>query len=162
MTKKGQIISLLTLTPLSNKEIALEVDCTPQHVGRLRKSINIDTKPKLDLANYLHAILNGITTKQELAEYFGRERMTIYRFEQKNNTRKKISKYMYISGVELEKIKQIFRLTPDEVEKLKTLPTIKTIQADLKQISAVLHPLTSSSPGIAKKHANVNALLREL
>lgn len=162
MSDKNQIISLLTLTPLSNKEIALEVGCTPQYVGRLRKNINIDTKTKLDLGSYLHAILSGITTKQELAQHFGVNRRTINRFEQINNTRKKISRYMFISGKDVDEIRQIFRLTTEEVEALQTLPTIKAIQADLKIISAVLHPLTSTSSSIALKHANVNELLRKL
>lgn len=153
---------MLTLTPLSNKEIALEVGCTPQYVGRLRKNINIDTKPKLDLGSYLHAILSGITTKQELAQHFGVNRITINRFEQNNNTRKKISRYMFISGEDVDKIRQIFRLTPEEVETLKTLPTIKALRADLKIISAVLHPLASTSSSIALKHANVNELLSKL
>lgn len=162
MTLQENIINHLITTSLTNQEIATKLKCSYEFVRQLRNRLCPNSKPKLDLANYLQAILSGITTKQDLADYFGKDRMTIYRFEQKNNTRKKISKYMYISGVELEKIKRIFRLTPDEVEKLKTLPTIKAIQADLKQISAVLHPLTSSSPGIAEKHANVNALLRAL
>ena len=162
MKLKDSIINLLTTTSLTNQEIATKLKCSYEFVRQLRNMLRPNSKPKLDLANYLQAILSGITTKQDLADYFGKDRMTIYRFEQKNNTKKKISKYMYISGLELEKIRQIFRLTPDEVENLKTLPTIKEIQADLKQISAVLHPLTSSSPDIAEKHANVNTLLREL
>ena len=162
MTKKEKILRYLQLNINSNEEIADFVGCSIRYVRKLKNELGINSKPKLDLANYLQAILSGITTKQELAQYFGVERMTIYRFEQNNNTRKKISKYMYISGVELEKITRIFRLTSDEAEKLKTLPTIKTVQSDLKQISAVLHPLTSSSPDIAEKHANVNALLNKL
>lgn len=162
MTLQEHIINHLITTSLTNQEIATKLNCSYEYVRQLRNKLCANSKPKLDLANYLQAILSGITTKQDLAEYFGIERMTIYRFEQKNNTRKKISKYMYISGVELEKIKQIFRLTPDEVEKLKTLPTIKKVQSDLKIISAVLHPLTLSSSTISEKHANVNALLRDL
>ncbi len=166
MSYKTKILHYLqhrVFSPNETKEIADYVGCSKRHVQTVIKEFKeVESNTKLTLENYIAAIQSGCDTKEQIAEYFGVSRMTLLRFEKKNISRKEISRYLYVYGTDIRTIAHLFRLTHEETEKLKNIPTITEIKEQLKAISAILHPLKSSSEKIADQHANVNKIRWEL
>lgn len=164
MTYKKYIIDLLKSGITSSKEIAVAVGCNVRHVQKVKKALfeSQETNKGLTIENYLTAILHGCDTKEKLVRYFGISRMTLLRFEKKNISREQVSSYLFIAGTDIKTISHLFRLTEAETERIKSLPTIAQIKAQLKTISAVLHPLKASAEQIAVLHANVNDIMWRL
>lgn len=164
MTKKEQIINLLNLGITSSAEIAAIVRCDKRHVQNVKKNFfeSQDNKVGLTVENYISAIQRGCDTKEKIAEYFVINRRTLLRFEKKNISRIQVSRYLFITGTDIKTISHLFRLTEEETEVLKSLPTIAQIKNQLKTISAVLHPLKANVEQIAEQHANVNDILWRL
>lgn len=135
MTNKERI-KLLIKSTLSPAEVADVVGVSVGYVYRVMREINPKT---LTLPNYIEALQMGITTKAELAQYFGVVRMTLYRFEQKNMTREATTKLLYLVNGDLDAIKS--GLTNAEAEELAKLPTLPQVKNDLQQMLAVLSNL---------------------
>lgn len=161
MTYKEQIINLLNLGITSSAEIAAIIRCDKRHVQNVKKSFfeSQDNKERLTVENYISTIQRGCDTKEKIAEYFAINRRTLLRFEKKNISRIQVSRYLFITGTDIKTISHLFRLTEEETEDLKNLPTIAQIKSQLKTISAVLHPLKANAEQIAEQHANVNKIL---
>lgn len=164
MTNKEQIINLLNLGITSSAEIAAIVHCDKRHVQNVKKNFfeSQDNKGGVTVENYISAIQRGCDTKEKIAEYFAINRRTLLRFEKKNISRIQVSRYLFITGTDIKTISHLFRLTDEETEVLKSLPTIAQIKNQLKTISAVLHPLKANVEQIAEQHANVNDILWRL
>lgn len=164
MTYKEHIIDLLNLGITSSAEIAAIVRCDKRHVQNVKKKFfeSQNNKEGLTVENYISAIQRGCDTKEKLSVFFGISRMTLLRFETKNISRKQVSRYLFITGTDIKTISHLFRLTEEESQELKSLPTIAQIKEQLKTISAVLHPLKANAKQISKQHANVNDILWRL
>lgn len=166
MTYKEQILHYLghrVFTPEETREIASYVGCSERHVQKIVKDFN-SPKPEnqLTVETYIKAILSGLDSKQKIAEFFGINRRTLLRFENKSISVKKISRYLYIAGIDIKTICHLYRLTEEEKAALQKHPTIAGVKNDLRTISAILHPFKSSCEDIENKHANVNKIIRML
>lgn len=163
MSFKTDILHYLdngVFTPKETKEIAAYIGCSERYVQKVVKEIiPPDPANQLTIENYLKAILRGIDTKQKLADFFGINRRSLLRFENKNISAKKISRYLYIAGVDLNAICHLYRLTEKERTELLKLPTIDRVKNELQIISATLHPFKSSCKEIDEQHSNVNKIL---
>ncbi len=163
MTYKEQILHYLkhrVFTPEETREIASSVGCSERHVQKIVKAFN-PPKPEnqLTVETYIKAILSGLDTKQKIADFFGVPRMKLNRFEKKNISVKKISRYLYIAGIDIKIIRHLYRLSEEETAALQKLPTIAGVKDDIRTISAILHPFKSSCYDIETMHANVNKIL---
>lgn len=166
MSYKTEILHYLqhgVFSPNETKEIADYVGCSKRHVEIVVKEFKaVESNTKLTLEKYIAAIQSGCDTKEQIAEYFGVSRMTLLRFEKKNISRKQVSRYLFITGSDIKTISHLFRLTEEEAQELKNLPTIAQIKEQLKTISAVLHPLKANAEKISEQYANVNDILWRL
>lgn len=166
MSYKSKILHDLrhgVFSPNETKEIADYVGCTLRTAQIVTKEYKEQTSAnKLTIENYIAAIQSGCDTKEKIAEYFAINRRTLLRFEKKNISRKQVCRYLFITGTDIKTISHLFRLTEEETQELKSLPTIAQIKEQLKTISAVLHPLKANAERIAKQHANVNDILWRL
>lgn len=166
MTNKEQILHYLdnrVFSPEETREIASYVGCSVRYVQQIVKKFN-PPKPEnqLTVETYIKAILSGLDSKQKIADFFGINRRTLLRFENKSISVKKVSRYLYIAGIDIETICHLYRLAEEEKAALQKLPTIAGVKNDLRTISAILHPFKSSCKDIENKHANVNKILRML
>lgn len=163
MTYKEQILHYLNnrvFSPEETRKIASAVGCSERHVQKIVKEFNPpEPENQLTVETYIKAILSGLDSKQKIADFFGINRRTLLRFENKNIPVKKISRYLYIAGVDIKTICHLYRLTEEEKAALQELPTIAGVKNDLRTISAILHPFKSSCEDIENKHANVNKIL---
>lgn len=166
MSYKTEILHHLqhgVFSPNETKEIADYVGCSKRHVEIVVKEFKaVESNTKLTLEKYINAILSGADTKQTIAEHLGVNRRTLLRFENKNLSVKAISRYLYVSGIDVKTICHLYRLTEEEAQELKKLPTIAQIKEQLKTISAVLHPLKVNAEKISEQYANVNDILWRL
>lgn len=163
MSFKEQILHYLNhgvFNPEETKEIASYVGCSERYVQKIVKEFNApEPENQLTVETYIQAILSGLDTKQKIADFFGISRMKLYRFENKSISVKKISRYLYIAGIDIKTICHLYRLTEEEKAALRELPTIAGVKNDLRTISAILHPFKTSCEDIKNKHANVNKIL---
>lgn len=163
MSFKEQILDYLNkgvCTPEETKEIAALVGCNVRYVQMIVKEFRAQNPyNQLTVETYIKAILSGLDSKQKIADFFGINRRTLLRFENKNISVKKISRYLYIAGIDIKTICHLYRLTEEEKAALQELPTIAGVKNDLRTISAILHPFKSSCEDIENKHANVNKIL---
>lgn len=166
MTYKEQILHYLkhrVFTPEETRKIASYVGCSERHVQKIVKEFNPpEPENQLTVETYIKAILSGLDSKQKIADFFGINRRTLLRFENKSISVKKVSRYLYIAGIDIKTICHLYRLTEDEITELQTLPTIAKIKNELRTISAILYPLKSSCEEIDNKHENVNKILWQL
>ena len=166
MKFKEVILHLLdhgVFTPKETTEIASFVGCSERYIQKVIKEFNLpkpDNHPTVE--TYIKAILSGLDSKQKIADFFGINRRSLLRFENKNISIKKISRYLYIAGIDLKTICHLYRLSEEETAALQELPTIAGVKNDLKTISAILHPFKTSCKDIDTKHANVNKILWSL
>lgn len=163
MTIKDYILHYLkhgVFNPDETKEIASYVGCSERYVQKIVKEYN-PPKPdnQLTVETYIKAILSGLDSKQKIADFFGINRRSLLRFENKNISVKQISRYLYIVGMDIKTICHLYRLSEEETAALKELPTIAGVRNDLRTISAILHPFKTSCEDIDTKHANVNNIL---
>lgn len=107
LTVKERIIELSrTLSPA---EIAETIGTSIQYVNKVLRNAHIsDNKPLLTLENYAAAQRKGITKKNDLAAFFGVSRMTINRFENRQEIKQHFARYMELQncGYELNKLLQ--------------------------------------------------------
>lgn len=166
MSYKTEILHYLkhgVFSPNETKEIADYVGCTLRTAQIVTKEYKEQTSAnKLTIENYISAIQRGCDTKEKLSVFFGISRMTLLRFEKKNISRKQVSRYLFITGTDIKTISHLFRLTEEEAQELKNLPTIVQIKEQLKTISAVLHPLKANAEKISEQYANINDILWRL
>lgn len=163
MSYKTEILDCLQhrgFSPKETKEIADYVGCSKRHVEKVIKEFQAaESNTKLTLERYINAILSGADTKQTIAEYLGVNRRTLLRFENKNISVKAISRYLYVSGIDLKTICHLYRLTEEETAELRKLHRIAEVKNDLRTISAILYPFKSSCEEIDHKHESVNKIL---
>ena len=163
MSFKEQILHYLkhrVFTPEETKEIASSIGCSVRYVQKIVKGFNPpEPDNQLTVKTYIKAILSGLDTKQKIADFFGINRRSLLRFENKNISVKQISRYLYIAGMDIKTICHLYRLSEEETAELEKLPTIAGIKNDLRTISAILHPFKTSCEDIDSKHANVNKIL---
>ncbi len=79
---KDYVVKVFLNGGFSNAETAQIVGVSERYVRKIKKE---QEKPLLNVANYITAVRNGLTAKQDLADYFGVSRMTINRFERSND-----------------------------------------------------------------------------
>lgn len=163
MSFKEDILHYLhhgVFAPEETKEIAVYIGCSERYVQKIVKEFN-QSKPhnQLTVETYIKAILSGSNTKKKIADFLSINRRSLLRFENKNISAKKISRYLYIAGIDLQTICHLYRLSEEETAALQELPTIAGVKSDLKTISAILHPFKTSCEDIDSKHANVNKIL---
>lgn len=163
MTIKDNILHYLehgVFTPEETKEIASHVGCSERYVQKIVKEFNAPNPDnQITVEAYIKAILSGANTKQKIADFLGINRRSLLRFENKSISAKKISRYLYIAGIDLKIICHLYRLSEEETAALKELPTIAGVKNDLKTISAILHPFKTSCEDIDSQHANVKKIL---
>lgn len=136
LTVKERIIELSrTLSPA---EIAETISTSIQYVNKvLRNARTSENKPPLTLQNYVAANSKGITKKNDLAAFFGVNRRTILRFENRPEIKQYFARYKELrnNGYELNKLLQhstaIFEtILPFEPE--------STVASTLRQVIAIL------------------------
>ena len=166
MSLKEDILQYLdhgVFTAKETKEIASYIGCSERYVQKVVKEFNSQNPAnQLTIENYIKAILSGIDTKQKLAEFLGVSRMSLHRFEKNKISTKKISRYLYIAGVDINAICHLYRLAEKEKAELLKLPTINRVKNELQIISATLHPFKSSCKEIDEQHSNINKILWRL
>lgn len=134
MTNKERIIELSkSQTP---KEIAETCNVSISYVYRVLRELN---PKRLTPQNYFDGIQKGITKKEELAELFKVSRRTILRFEKKLITKEAIALALYISGENIEAIKQKLCLTNHETAQLAKSPTLPHVIKELQKMLKILN-----------------------
>lgn len=97
-------------------------------------------KPKLTPELYYNAMKKNNETKESLANDLGVSRMTLHRFEQDSEMKKRLARYLRVRGMSIAKIAEqictkISTLEEMGIDKLPTLESIKM------QIGVALEPL---------------------
>lgn len=101
MTNKERIIELSkSLTP---NEVAEICNVSAGYVYRVLREHHPKT---LTLTNYLNALQQGITNKEDLATLFGVARTTIFRFEQKHMAKETVGQILYILNGNIDEAKK--------------------------------------------------------
>ncbi len=101
MTNKERIIELSKcLDPIEVAEIC---NVSAGYVYRVLREHNPKT---LTLTNYLNALQQGITNKEDLAALFGVARTTIFRFEQKHMAKETVGQILYILNGDIDEAKK--------------------------------------------------------
>lgn len=163
MSLKEDILHYLdhgVFSPKETKGIAAYVGCSERYVQKIVKEFNAPNPDnQITVETYIKAILSGADTKQKIADFLGCNRRSLLRFENKNISAKKISRYLYIAGIDLKTICHLYRLSEEETAALKELPTIAGVKNDLITISAILHPFKTTCEDIDSQHANVKIIL---
>ena len=145
MTNKERIIELSKcLDPIEVAEIR---NVSASYVYRVLREHNPKT---LTLTNYLNALQQGITNKEDLAALFGVNRRTILRFEQKNMAKETIGQILYILNGNIDEAKKAQALTNKETAELLQLPTLPKVTHELRQILNKL-----------EKHKNLTSFHKE-
>ncbi len=117
MTNKERIIELSkSLTP---NEVAEICNVSAGYVYRVLREHHPKT---LTLTNYLNALQQGITNKEDLATLFGVARTTIFRFEQKHMAKETVGQILYILNGNIDEAKKAQALTNEETAELLQLP----------------------------------------
>lgn len=108
MSFKEQILHYLNhgvFTPEETKEIASYIGCSERYVQKIVKEFNApEPENQLTVETYIKAILNGLDSKQKIADFFGINRRSLLRFENKYISITKISRYLYIAGIDIKTI----------------------------------------------------------
>ena len=129
MTNKERIIELSKcLDPIEVAEIC---NVSASYVYRVLREHNPKT---LTLTNYLNALQQGITNKEDLAALFGVARTTIFRFEQKHMAKETVGQILYILNGDIDEAKKAQALTNEETAELLQLPTLPKVTHELRQM----------------------------
>lgn len=135
-TAKERIISLSgTFSPA---EIAEIIGTSVQYVNKvLRNVATSENRPLLTLENYVMAHRKGITKKNDLAAFFGVNRRTINRFENRPEIKHHIIRYMELrnNGYYIDEVTH--HLT-EIIETLSLFEPNTDITHNLKQAVAIL------------------------
>lgn len=136
LTAKERIIELSrTLSPA---EIAETIGTSIQYVNKvLRNAPTSDNKPLLTLENYVAAQRKGITKKNDLAAFFGVNRRTILRFENRPEIKQHFARYIELqnSGYELNKLLQ---QSTAILETITIFESDSTVTSTLRQVITLL------------------------
>ena len=136
LTVKERIIELSrTLSPA---EIAESIGTSIQYVNKvLRNAPTSDNKPLLTLENYAATQRKGITKKNDLAAFFGVNRRTINRFENRPEIQHHFARYMELQnrGYELNKL---LILSTDVLETVLPFEPKSAVASTLRQVITLL------------------------
>lgn len=157
MTKKERIIELSKC--LAPFEVAESCKVSASYVYRVLREHHPKT---LTLTNYLNALQQGITCKEDLAAFFGVNRRAILRFEQKHMTKETIGKVLYTISGDIDKAKKIQALTNNEVAELIQLPTLPKIIKELRQMLNMIQIYKNLTPLHAELYKKISAALNKL
>ena len=136
MTKKERIVELSQL--FSEAEIASIVDSKVSYVHKvLRNATTSENRPLLTLENYVMAHRKGITKKNDLAAFFGVNRRTINRFENRPEIKKHFARYMELQNNGYY-IDEVTYLLTEIVESLSIFEPNSDITNNLNQAVAIL------------------------
>ena len=157
MTKKERIIELSK--HFDPNEVAETLHISAGYVYRVLR----EHYPKtLTLTNYLNALQQGITNKDNLAALFGVDRTTIYRFEQKHMAKETIGKILYIINGDIDEAKKTQALTNEEAAELPQLPTLPKVIGELRQMLKFVEKYKGLTSFHAELHQKISAALKEL
>lgn len=144
---KRDSVKALIACGLTDSEIA-ETLCLSTKSGYIRKIrreiadnlCNNDKRPKLTPETYYNAMKKNNGTKEDLAAALGVARMTLHRFEQDTEMKKRLARYMRVRGMGLERIAAQLGTKISILEEMgiDRLPTLDGIKA---QIEIALEPL---------------------
>ena len=149
-SKRGSVKALIACG-LTDSEIAetLHISAKSGYIRKIRRetaetSCNNETSkdenPKLTPETYYNAMKKNNGTKEDLAAALGVARMTLHRFEQDTEMKKRLARYMRVRGMGLERIAAQLGTKISILEKMgiDRLPTLDGIKA---QIEMALEPL---------------------
>lgn len=157
MTNKERIIELSKcLDPIEVAEIC---NVSASYVYRVLREHNPKT---LTLTNYLNALQQGITNKEDLAALFGVARTTIFRFEQKHMAKETIGKILYILNGDIDEAKKAQALTNEEAAELLQLPTLPKVAQELRQMLNKIEKHKSLTPFHTELYNKIAAALKAL
>lgn len=146
MTNKKRIVELSKhFDPIEVAEIC---NVSAGYVYRVLREHHPKT---LTLTNYLNALQQGITNKEDLATLFGVARTTIFRFEQKHMAKETVGQILYILNGNIDEAKKAQALTNEETAELLQLPTLPKVTHELRQMLNKL-----------EKHKNLTSFHTEL
>lgn len=135
-TVKERIINLSGT--FSSAEIAETIGTSVQYVNKVLRNVDTsENSPLLTLENYVVAHRKGITKKNDLAAFFGVNRRTINRFENRPEIKQHFARYMELrnNGYYIDEV------THHLTEILETLSLFEPntdITNNLKQAVAIL------------------------
>lgn len=149
-TKRQSIIELISCG-FTDSEIAdtLHISAQSGYIRKVRRSLaesaseestQKQDKPKLTPERYYNAVMKHNGTKDDLASALGVARMTLHRFEQDTEMKKRLARYMRVRGMGLERIAAQLGTKISILEEMgiDRLPTLDGIRA---QIEMALEPL---------------------
>lgn len=136
LTVKERVIELSrTLSPA---EIAETIGTSIQYVNKvLRNAPTSENKPLLTLENYVAAQRKGVTKKNDLAAFFGVNRRTILRFENRPEIKQHLARYIELQncGYELNKLLQ---QSTAILETITIFESDSTVTSTLRQVITLL------------------------
>lgn len=136
LTVKERIIELSrTLSPA---EIAETIGTSIQYVNKVLRNVPTSkNKPFLTLENYVAAQRKGITKKSDLAAFFGVNRRTILRFENRPEIKQHFARYIELQncGYELNKLLQ---QSTAILETITIFESDSTVASTLRQVITLL------------------------
>ena len=133
MTNKERIIELSKC--FNTTEIAEICGVSVSYVCRVLRQHNPKT---LTPTNYINALLLGLTSNEQIAQFFEVSPSTLKRFKRKYNLKAAAAKYLYISGVSIERVKSSLHLSNAEINTLETLGSFEEIKRTLHNMQTVL------------------------
>lgn len=136
LTVKERIIELSrTLSPA---EIAETIGTSIQYVNKvLRNAPTSDKKPLLTLENYAAAQRKGITKKNDLAAFFGINRRTILRFENRPEIKQHFARYMELRNCGYE-LNELLQRSTDVLETITPFESDSAVASTLRQVITML------------------------
>ncbi len=157
MTNKERIIELSkSFSPIEVAEIC---NVSAGYVYRVLREHHHKT---LTITNYINALQQGITNKEDLAALFGVARTTIFRFEQKHMAKETIGKILYILNGDIDEAKKAQALTNEEAAELLQLPTLPKVAQELRQMLNKIEKYKSLTPFHTELYNKIAAALKAL
>lgn len=157
MTNKERIIELSK--HLNPNEVAEICSVSAGYVYRVLRAHHPKT---LTLTNYLNVLQRGINNKKDLAAFFGVNRRTLLRFEQRHMAKETIGQILYILNGNIDEAKKAQALTNEETAELLQLPTLPKVATELRQMLDKIKRYKTLTPFHTELYNKIAAALKEL
>lgn len=144
---------------LTPNEIAEIRGVSHSYVCRVLRELSPKT---LTPTNYVNAVLSGLSTNEDIANFLNINISTLKRFKSKHDLKTATALYLYFSGWSMERIKNSLRLTNAEEARLETLGTFEQIKDTLLRMQKALQPHSGKCDQINEQLKLIETLLKDL